>query len=270
MSAEPVYLADTHCHIDMKDFDQDRDAVLERARKANVRRFLIPGVDLVSSQDAIRIAESNEDVYAAVGIHPHDASRWNHAQREELRLLAHSPKVIAIGEIGLDYYRNISSQDAQRKAFYDQLDLAAELELPVILHNRDASGDLIEGILRRTEDLPDKLGGRRGVLHAFSADMETALTAMEAGFYLGIAGPITYPKSENHRSLISKCPLERLILETDAPYLSPQPVRGQRNEPANIPLVAEEIALLFKVNIREVAERTSKNASNLFSWDNES
>jgi TatD DNase family protein len=269
MNTEPVYLADTHCHIDMKDFDQDRDAVLERAREANVRRFLIPGVDLKSSRSAIRIAEANKDVYAAVGIHPHDASHWDDATREELRQLAHSPKVVAIGEIGLDYYRNLSPQDAQKKAFHDQLELAAELELPVILHNRDASEDLIEGILQRTEDLPDRLVGRRGVLHAFSANMETACAAMEAGFYLGIAGPITYPKSDKHRSLIANCPLERLILETDAPYLSPQSLRGRRNEPANIPLVAEEIALLFNMNLREVAERTSKNASNLFSWNNE-
>ena len=269
MNSGSVYLADTHCHLDMKDFAQDRDAVLERARKADVRRFLIPGLDLRSSLDAIRIAESNEEVYAAVGIHPHNASRWNDAAREELRQLAKSPKVVAIGEIGLDYYRNLSPQDVQRKAFYDQLELSLELELPVVLHNRDASKDVIEGILQRIGDLPDKLVGRRGVLHAFSADLETGCAAMEAGFYLGIAGPITYPKSEQYRSLIAKCPLERLILETDAPYLSPQPVRGQRNEPANIPLVAAEIALLFKVNIREVAERTSKNASSLFSWNNE-
>ncbi len=269
MKTESAYLADTHCHIDMKDFNQDRDAVLERARKANVRRFLIPGVDVRSSQDAIRIAESNEDVFAAVGFHPHDASQWDVATRDKIRQLARSPKVVAIGEIGLDYYRNLSPRDAQIRAFHDQLDLAAELELPVVLHNRDSSADLIEGILRGTGDLPERLSGRRGVLHAFSADMETARAAMEAGFYLGIAGPITYPKSENHRNLIAKCPLERLILETDAPYLSPQPIRGRRNEPANIPLVAEEIALLFKVNICEVAERTSKNASNLFGWNNE-
>jgi TatD DNase family protein len=262
-------LVDTHCHIISSDFDQDRSEVLARARSAGVQRLLVPGLDIPSSKAAVNFAEQNPGVYAAIGVHPHNAHSWNHSDLATLRTLSQSPSVVAIGEIGLDYYRNLSPKEAQEAVFRKQLDLAIELELPVVIHNREAIDDVMKHLQTWSANLPAKLLGRSGVLHAYSADLETALDAISAGFYFGVAGPVTYPKAERRREITAQIPLQRLLLETDAPYLSPHPLRGKRNEPAHIQILVEILAMLLKLDTAFAARTITQNASDLFSWNHE-
>jgi len=228
MMHEIVPLADTHCHLTLPDFEPDRPQVLERARAAGVAWIVVPGIDLETSRAAVAFAESEPDVFAAVGVHPHHAAQWSPAWRAALQDLARSDRVVAVGEIGLDYHRRLSPVPAQQQALEDQLDLARELGLPVIVHNRQAIDDLLP-LLERWASDSDASPGRRGVLHAFSADRTSAERALAAGFHLGIAGPITYPSASGLRALLRHLPLDRILLETDAPYLPPQPHRGTRD-----------------------------------------
>jgi TatD DNase family protein len=237
-----------------------------RAQKAGVTHFLVPGMNIISSREAVRLAESTERVYAAVGVHPHEAKTWNNELEEELRELARSPRVVAIGEIGLDYYRNLSPPESQRNAFRAQLDIALELHLPVVIHNREATDDIMELALSWSKILPHQLDGRAGVLHSFSADLIHAQEAIEAGFYLGVAGQITYPKAELRRKIIAEIPLERQLIETDSPYLTPHPDRNKRNEPALVKRVNDRLAAVKHLEPLKAAEITSYNASTLFGW----
>lgn len=262
-------LADTHCHLTVSAFDQDRSEVLARACAAGVQRLLVPGLDIPSSKAAVDFAEQNPGVYAAIGVHPHNAHSWSHTDRAAIRALSQSPCVVAIGEIGLDYYRNLSPREAQQTAFREQLELAIELELPVVVHNREAIDDVMKHLITWSANLPSKLLGRSGVLHAYSADLETALEAISAGFYFGVAGPLTYPKADDRRKITAQIPLQRLLLETDAPYLSPHPLRGERNEPANIQILVEKLAMLLRLDTASAARTMTQNASDLFSWNHE-
>jgi TatD DNase family protein len=267
MRQEAPALADTHCHLVLPQFESDLPAVLERARAVGINRILVPGIDLVSSRRGVELADSAPGIYAAVGLHPHSAADWNAEVRAELRAMARSGPVVAVGEIGLDYYRDVSPRQAQRRAFREQLELAGELGLPVVVHNRQATEDVVKDLLDWSEGLGSTLVGRVGVLHAFSADLQTASMALSAGFYIGVAGPVTYPGAGRMRQVTAKLPLDRLLVETDSPYLPPQPHRGQRNEPAHTRLVAEEIASLLGVSYSSVAQVTSASASRLFGWD---
>jgi TatD DNase family protein len=260
-------LVDTHCHLMLRDYDADLEEVLQRARGAGVERMLVPGIDLATSRAAVALAEAKPEVYAAVGVHPHDARTYSSAVGDELRDLAGSPRVVAIGEIGLDYYRDRSPRPAQRIAFQAQLELAAELGLPVVVHNRESTEDVMEALIDHARRQPPRLAERVGVLHAFSADAETGRRAAEAGFYLGVAGPLTYPAADERRAITSSLPLERLVLETDAPFLTPHPRRGERNEPAKTRQVAEQLAKLFGVSLEAIADTTTANAARLFGWD---
>ncbi len=266
MNVVSVPLADTHCHLMLSDFDDDRMQVLERARSAGVNRMLVPGLDLATSRRAVELAEQFKEIYAAVGVHPHYASNWDHSTEIELRLLIDSPKVVAVGEIGLDYYRNISPPETQKRAFHAQLNLACACELPVVIHNREAVTDVMDHLLDWSTALPPRLVGRAGVLHANSTDLETAGKAISAGFYIGIAGPVTYRNAGSIRQIIAQLPLERQLIETDAPYLTPNPHRGKRNEPAYVKFVAKEIAKLMDISQSKTTEVTSRNAANLFGW----
>jgi TatD DNase family protein len=269
-------LTDTHCHLDLDKFDSDREAVLERAARAGVEHILIPGITLASSLSAVKLAGSHPMLFAAVGIHPTEAGRWNESSRNELRVLAGgSLKVVAIGEIGLDYYWNTAPHDIQRSVLKEQLDLAAELELPVIIHFRE-KGDACDGpcaldlleILEqwsgRLERGKSPLRERPGVLHSFSGSRATAERALRLNFHLGVTGPITYRKER--QELIAGMPLEHLLIETDSPFLAPHPQRGKRNEPAYVRLIADKMALLHARELEEVAAITSKNARKLFGW----
>jgi TatD DNase family protein len=269
MIASHASLTDTHCHIMLPVYDKDRAEVLARARSSAVSHLLVPGLDLSTSQIAVKIAEEFPWIYASVGVHPHNAKTWDHNAAHELRKLARSPSVVAIGEIGLDFYRNLSSRESQENAFQAQLDLANELELPVVIHNRNATKKVMSHLIPWSQDLPSKLADRAGVLHAYSADYAVAVEAIDAGFFLGVAGPITYPNAESRRRITSRLPIERLLLETDAPYLTPHPNQKKRNEPALIHLIADQLAELMKTSTTVTIRTTSKNASKLFSWDHE-
>jgi TatD DNase family protein len=255
---------DTHCHLNFHQFSDDRDAVVSRATERGVTAIINPGVDLDSSRAAIALAERYEQVYAAVGIHPTATDKLDQAALKMLRQLAAHPKVVAIGEIGLDYYwpnqpgRNwpCASPETQRRAFRRQLDLAADLGLPVIVHDREAHTDVMIGL--------GDSRGITGVMHSFSGDLDLAEWAIDLGFHVGISGPVTYNKNHELKKVVRQVGFDRLLIETDAPFLAPSPHRGQRNEPAYVCLVAEEVARQRECDVISVAQRTSDNALTLF------
>jgi TatD DNase family protein len=263
---------DTHCHLDFYDFDPDRRVVLAHAREAGLSRLLVPAIDLVSSRSAIQLAESHADVYAAVGVHPNSSSEWQRGTLGTLRELASHPKVVAIGEIGLDYYRDRAPRDHQREVFRVQLALARELALPVIIHVRNsrpsdrACIDDVISILSAWEPGVEW----QGVVHSYSGDETEAKALMALGFYIGITGPITYKSAAALKDLVATLPLERLLIETDSPFLPPHPYRGQRNEPAYVVKVAEKIAELRQAPLESIASQTTANAARLFGWGVES
>ena len=271
-------LTDTHCHLDSEAFDADREAVIERALHAGVTRMLIPGLHLESSARAVQLSETHPALFAAIGIHPSEAAHCDTESLNALRDLAHHPKVRAIGEIGLDYFwvHDSALQARQRQVLQLQLSLAAELHMPVVIHCRE-QGDAEDGPCAR--DLLSLLehwllveGGRvktspaPGVLHSFSGSLATALRAIELGFYIGVTGPVTYKNATSRRNTLGALPLDRLLIETDAPYQSPQPFRGKRNEPAYVTHIADKIADIQSRTPQEVAAVTGDNAVRLFSW----
>jgi TatD DNase family protein len=253
-------LVDTHCHLDLKEFDADREAVLERAREAGVQRVLVPGTDLASSRRAVALAEQHAVLRAAVGVHPNEAGDFSLETLAELRDLAQHPKVDAIGEIGIDLYWHTVAVEKQQQAFRAQLELASELERPVIIHDREAHAEVMAGLREVTP--PAGV-----VLHAFSGDEALAQQAVAAGFYLGVDGPLTYKKNETLRGVFRTVPLERIVIETDAPYLTPQARRGTRNEPAFVRSVAEKLAEVRASTLAQVAVATTGNAAHLFRWE---
>ena len=291
-----MLLTDTHCHLDLNQFDSDRKAVIERAVQAGVEHILIPGLSVTSSRAVVKLAESHPMLYAAVGVHPSEAETWNASTKNELRGFVvgsfGSSKIVAIGEIGLDYYWDSAPHGLQMQVLKEQLDLASELQLPVILHCRE-KGDALDGdcawdLLKTLEEWVAGLRSRKsplaerpGVLHSFSESMETARRAIGLNFFIGVTGPVTYRKER--QELISALPLERLLIETDAPFLVPSPLRPSpreappkgagrgdgvraRNEPAYVRLIADKIALLHSCDITKVTTVTSENAQRLFAW----
>jgi TatD DNase family protein len=260
-----MILIDSHAHLDSRKFDSDRRQVVERAGAKGVQTIVNPGADLPSSRQAVALAArrwAGVEIYAAVGVHPHDAKTLSAEALAELRTLAQDePRVVAIGEIGLDYYRDLSPRAVQRRAFESQLALAGQLRLPVIVHSRDAQDDLM-AILR---NWLKGAGMNPGVvLHCFPGDVAMAEEALGLGFYLGIGGPVTYQNARVLPEVVKAAPLERLLLETDCPYLPPHPHRGQRNEPAYVALVAAKVAQLQGRPVAEVAAVTTANARSLF------
>jgi TatD DNase family protein len=251
-------LTDTHCHLDFDRFDDDRAAVLDRARQAGVAAIVNPGVDFASSRRAVALAAENPEVYAAVGLHPNSCGELNEAQIAELRALAGQPRVVAIGEVGIDYYWNRFPPEAQRRGFEAQLNLAGELGLPVIVHNRDADEDVLAAV--------EAFSRTTAVLHSFAGSQALARRALEAGAYLGVTGAVTYPKAHELRRVVKAAPLDRLLIETDAPFLPPQPRRGQRNEPAWVRWMAEQIAEVRGAPVEAVAEATTANAERVFAF----
>jgi TatD DNase family protein len=248
-------LIDSHAHLDSHKFDGDREAAIDRAREAGVTAILNVGGDLASSRAAVALAERCGFIYAAVGVHPHDARTVTPAVLDDLRALSRHPKVVAIGEIGLDYYRDLSPRPVQRQVFADQLALAAELELPVVVHSREALDDVLAA-LRGWEG--------SGVLHSYSGGPERLGEVLELGFSIGISGPVTFPKAEWLRAVAAAVPLERLLVETDCPYLTPVPYRGRRNEPAYVRYVAQAVARARGMDAELLARAAADNARRLF------
>lgn len=237
---------------------------MERARAAGVGRLVNPGVDFNSSRRAILAAAKYPEVYAAVGVHPNSCGELDDEGLSVLRALARQPRVVAIGEIGIDYYWNKFPPEAQRRAFEAQLYLADELNLPVIVHNRQAHDDIL-AILETF--VRTRRGNAAIVLHSFSGDLPEAKRALEAGAHLGVTGAVTYPKSHELRRVVEFAPLDRLVMETDAPYLAPQAQRGARNEPAFVRYVAEKLAEVRGIGVEAIQAATTANACVLFGWE---
>ncbi|MGD1000169.1 MAG: TatD family hydrolase [Candidatus Brocadiia bacterium] len=252
-------LADSHAHLDDGRFAPDLTAVLDRAREAGVQRIVTVGTGLASCEAAIALAQRNpEFVCASVGIHPHDAAGADEAALARLAELARSPGVVAIGETGLDYHYDRSPRDVQRAVFESQIRIALQLNLPVVIHCREAYADCLAVLKEHAGD------GLRGVLHCFAGDRATAEALIGMGFFISFAGPLTFPSAGNLREIGRLAPMEQLLIETDCPYLAPQPVRGRRNEPAFVRYVAEALAALRGMTADEVAARTAANAIRLF------
>jgi TatD DNase family protein len=259
-------LVDAHCHIQDREFDDDRDAVLDRARNAGVSAFVVIGTDVDSSWRAVDLADSHSDVYATVGVHPHDAKSLDDRALGALERLADSPKVVAVGEIGLDFHRNLSPPEAQREAFRRQLDLARARSLPVVIHAREADAEAFDILAAYEEQaLPDWPKDRPlGVMHCFAGDLPLALRYVQIGFMLSIPGTVTYPSAERQRAVAGGLPLRWMTVETDAPYLSPQSQRGRRNEPSYLPETVAFIADLRGDSYHTIAHGTAVATAWLF------
>lgn len=251
-------LIDTHAHLDGPKFDQDREAVLARAKEAGVNTIINVGFDMPSCLRSITLAETYPAVYAAVGIHPHDAQSVNEEDYIQIEKWAKHPKVVALGEIGLDYYRDLAPRDIQKQVFRRQLALARNAKKPIIIHNRDAHGDLMEILREEYHDIPG------GVFHCYSGSTEMAREIVKMGLFLSIAGPVTFQNSLRLWEVVTEIPLAWLLIETDAPYLTPAPYRGKRNESGYVRYVAEKVAELKGTTLEEVATVTSENARRLF------
>jgi TatD DNase family protein len=263
-----VSLIDTHAHLDFRHFDADRQAVLERASAAGVAKILTVGTDVPSSRRAVDLAARHDSVYAAVGMHPHDAKRLSGSALAELRALTQRPRVVAVGEVGLDFYRDRSPRDMQRRAFQAQLAWSAKLGKPVIIHDREAHSEVMAVLEDWAEGLKGSpLVGRLGVLHTFSGDRAMAEQAIELGFYISFSGPVTYKNADRLADVVRHVPLDRLLMETDCPFLTPHPYRGRRNEPAYVRLVGERIAILREMAFEDLAEATTANAERLFAFN---
>ncbi|TRO46070.1 TatD family deoxyribonuclease [Candidatus Bathyarchaeota archaeon] len=247
---------DTHAHLQWGSFDVDRKDVLERAREKRVTRIVNIGFDLAGCLKGVKLAENHKEFYATVGIHPHSANALNNEIVDKLRELAAHPKVVAIGEIGLDYYRNLSPREAQRQAFEAQLALAQEIGLPVVIHDREAHDDILQALLRFK-------GKVKGVMHCFSGNKEMAQQCMDLGFKIAFNGTITYPKNHELREIVEWIDLKSMLLETDCPWLAPQEVRGKRNEPSFLSMIAREIANLKRISVDYLAETTTRNAEEI-------
>lgn len=250
-------LVDSHAHLEMDEFDGDREAVMERARESGVDCVITVGLNLEDSRRAVALAEKYDMIYASVGVHPHDVKDIDNMTYDLLKEISTSKKVVAYGEIGLDFFRNLSPKDLQIRRFGEQLELAAELALPVIIHDREAHRETVEM-------LQGGRNNRGGVIHCFSGDYDMAARCLDMGLYVSIPGTITYKKSDAIRDVVRKIPLDRLLVETDCPFLSPEPKRGKRNEPAYVTYTARRIAQVKGLPPEEVERVTSRNARDLF------
>jgi TatD DNase family protein len=273
-------LTDTHCHLDFNKFDEDREAVIRRALELGVQRILIPALDLDSSISAIKLADSHPNLYAAVGFHPTDLEKFSVESFDEVKQLASHRKVVALGEIGLDYYwvKENEKRAFQREALKRQLALAEAANKPVVVHMREendawfgqASIDLLEILIEWQQGLSTQnhpLAQKPGVLHSFNGNLETAQKAIAHHFYIGVTGPVTYKNAEEKRRIIKQLPLTQLLIETDAPFLTPVPQRGKRNEPAFVAYIADKIAEIHMTTREQVAQITAENAAHLFGWE---
>jgi TatD DNase family protein len=262
-----IELVDTHAHLDFSEFDGDLNGVLQRATEAGVVRVVTVGFDVDSSRQAVSLAQDHVNVRACVGVHPHEAASAGDRLMDDLRGLAEDSQVVAIGEIGLDYYRDRSPRDVQRRIFEQQLDLAAEMGKPVVVHDREAHHDIMAILREWAGALSSGTGTLRhplGVVHCFSGDQAMADELFQLGFYVSIAGPVTYSNASQLRDLVRRLPLNRLLVETDCPFLAPHPHRGKRNEPAHVRLVASKVAEVKDVPLEETARVTTENARAVF------
>lgn len=251
-------LFDTHSHINAEQFNEDLQEVLQRALDAGVENQVVVGFDNETITRAMQMVEAYDYLYAAVGWHPVDAIDMTEADLERIEKLAAHKKVVAIGEIGLDYYWDKSPKDIQQQVFRKQIQLAKRVNLPIIIHNREATQDIVR-ILK--EEKAEEVGG---IMHCFTGSAETAKECIEMNFLISLGGPVTFKNAKKPKEVAKEVPLDKLLVETDCPYLTPHPFRGKRNEPSYVKLVAEEIAKLKELSFEEVADQTTKNAKRIF------
>jgi TatD DNase family protein len=255
MERSAVFI-DTHTHLHGADFDADRDLALDRARSAGVEICLVIGTDVADSQRAVALAAKHADIFASVGVHPHETAGLTEQGLDELGRLAESERVVAFGEVGLDYYYEHSPPDVQRARFADQIDLAARLGLPLVIHTRDAWDD--------TFRILDQRPHQGGVFHCFTGTREHAEQAIRRGFFVSFSGILTFNKAQALQAVAREVSLDRVLIETDCPFLSPVPHRGTRNEPAFVPLVAQKLAELRGLSVEDVSGASSDNARRCF------
>lgn len=257
-----IFLVDTHCHIDGAEYDRDREEMIARAGRAGVRLLVNMGDSLESSRRSVKLAARYKNVYTGVGVHPEEAFPFTQADDDRLAAWAGETRVVAVGEIGLDYYweKDQDKRRLQRDIFIRQLALARDLNLPVCIHDREAHGDLLK--ILQTEGKEN-----RGVVHCFSGSLEMARELLKLGWYLGVDGPVTYKNAKKGLEVVREIPLDRLLLETDSPYLTPHPYRGRRNEPGLVRLVAEKTAELREIPLAELAAQTTRNAREIYGLD---
>lgn len=251
------YLYDSHAHLDDERFDQDREEIIKSLKANGISLVINPGADMKSSRKALELADLYPNIYAAVGIHPQEASEYDSEDLEIIRKWSENPKVVAIGEIGLDYYYGKNNKEEQIKLFREQIKLASEMSLPVIIHMRDATEDTYN-ILKEFE------GKVRGVMHCYSGSLEMSKLFMELGYYISLAGVVTFKNAKTAKEVAKNIPLERLLIETDSPYLTPEPNRGKRNEPKYVKHVADKICELRGISLVEFSEITRRNTEELF------
>lgn len=253
---------DTHAHLFFENFKEDIDEVVERAKQNDVDYIIVPATDLKTAREAIALSEKYSNIYLTVGIHPHDTKGWNDPLIPQIEELAKHPKVVAIGEIGLDYYYDFSPKDQQIRAFKAQLDLTVKLQLPVVIHNRDSDEDMMEIIQSYCGT------GLKAQFHCFNASVNDAVEYMKMNHFISFTGNITHKKSDSLREILSKIDLNHLMLETDSPFMTPVPYRGKRNEPAYVKIVAQQVADIHKLSLEEVGRITSLNAFRFFGIGN--
>lgn len=249
---------DTHAHLQDRKLRGDIENILKRAQEAGVEEITCIGYDLPSSQEAVLLAHKYKQIYAAVGVHPHDAKTVTSEVLDKLRALAQDQRVVAIGEIGLDYYRDLSPRDQQKEAFIQQIKLAHEIGKPIVIHDRDANQDTMDTIKKY------RAGKNGGIMHCYSGNLPLAMEAIKEGFYISFAGPLTYKNARKPQEVVVKIPMDRLLVETDCPYLTPEPLRGKLNEPANVRFVVEKMAALRGQHPDEVAYLTARNARKVY------
>ena len=255
-------LFDSHCHLDDERFDEDREQVFSGLKEFGISRMVCVASDLKTSETSMRFAETHEGVYASCGIHPHEAKDAPYDYLDRIKALCGQKPYVAIGEIGLDYYYDLSPRDVQQRVMNEQMDLALDLDLPCIFHIRDAHGDILD-IFRKRRFLP------QGIIHCFSGSAETAREYLRMGFYISFAGPLTFKKSVHLQAACQAVPLDRLLIETDSPYLAPEPVRGHRNTPANVRYVCVKAAELHGISPEKMAGITYENAMRVYRIQNE-
>ena len=251
-------MIDTHAHLEMPQFDGDRDEVIKRTVESGISLIIDVGSDLSGSRTALELARRYDFIYASVGIHPHEVKEITTDTYKEIRKLITDPKVVAVGEIGLDYYKDYSPRDIQQREFINQIRIAKEFKKPVIVHSRDAREDTLK-ILK-----DEKVSEIGGIMHCFSGDEEMAKICMDMGFYISFAGPVTYPNADKLRKVVKSIPTNRLLTETDCPYLAPQQMRGKRNEPAYVRHVAEKVAEVKGLTVEDIERVIRLNVHNLF------
>lgn len=251
-------LIDTHTHLNAEQFNEDAEATIERARAAGVSPLLVVGFDTPTIDRALELAETYEDVYAIVGWHPVDAIDCTERELTRIEQLMSHPKVMALGEIGLDYHWDKSPKDVQQRVFRQQIDIAKRTNMPIVIHNREATAD----VLTILEEMHAEEVG--GVFHSYSMSVELLQRCLDLNFYISLGGPVTFKNAKVPKAVAKEVPLDRLLVETDCPYLTPTPFRGKRNEPAYVTYVAEEIAALRGISYEALAEATTANAKRLF------